>query len=774
MVFGSWGFLWGGVRSAIDAINIITVRSLQQKIIQQNKVEFLGDVEVLLDHKIHLWADKVEIDKEKQIIIAQASPTGFVKLENPDFLMLASYIHLDLTNKTGFADNIKIHIKEGYITSTKAEKIDEKTWQMEHITYTSCDEMVPHWAFTARRAALYKNSLLKASGLLFKISDIPVFAFPGLIFPLQGRAGSGFLMPRFSFDAELGFGFRQEYYWFLGSHCDTTVGFHCLQKKGFVLSDEFRWAQSPDNFLKVNGHYAKEWNALLERKGRIVSATDTRYWIEGKYFQPFSLGNIDIRSLLRFDFGTDKQIGYHFLSDAGQVEDSFYNTIIQRYFDSRNNIQLLLHTEKSLRKQFTDMPTIQSSTIMRGEELQNKALSQKREQEEKVTIVDIPHLEWNTTYYEPLPHVRYRHDLLIDHVFLESRALERRYLDTYVDEVITTIPYIDADTARFCYKGELASSCNFRDQKLRFFVQPYVQLRSNVRKNLPEEDNKRPANRNRYKLFTRTGVEWALPERVLHSSNYAYAHYIQSLLRWTYLPRFYQKHWHHVDLFDRFYPENKVEMSLRNNWIFNGLSFDAEVIQGYDFYDRSLIFPLRRCYHQNHLTPLQVQLGCNHEGFDIHITQEYSWKNHALLQSEIASHLSWDKFDFFLAYLYQKGPLQKERELLSDINSFALVGCSVPLGNRFLLHYDGSFYSNYKHAFPIFNIMKPTLHRVRLEYEGHCWGVSLGFEEKRYRQYGNWKNERAITFALRLESIGSFAQRFRRPLLQQAPPDYQA
>ena len=56
----------------------------------------------------------------------------------------------------------------------------------------------------------------------------------------------------------------------------------------------------------------------------------------------------------------------------------------------------------------------------------------------------------------------------------------------------------------------------------------------------------------------------------------------------------------------------------------------------------------------------------------------------------------------------------------------------------------------------------PLIHRVRLDYSGHCWGFYIGFEQKKFNEYGNTRNERAIVFSFRLDSLGSFAKKFKR------------
>jgi hypothetical protein len=87
---------------------------------------------------------------------------------------------------------------------------------------------------------------------------------------------------------------------------------------------------------------------------------------------------------------------------------------------------------------------------------------------------------------------------------------------------------------------------------------------------------------------------------------------------------------------------------------------------------------------------------------------------------------------------------------------------SVPLGSQFTLSYDGQFYATKKSAFFRLNGLAPLVHRLRIDYDGHCWGMYIGYEEKKYKEYGIGRDERAIVFAFRLESLGSFAKKFKR------------
>ena len=111
--------------------------------------------------------------------------------------------------------------------------------------------------------------------------------------------------------------------------------------------------------------------------------------------------------------------------------------------------------------------------------------------------------------------------------------------------------------------------------------------------------------------------------------------------------------------------------------------------------------------------------------------------------------------------------------MLSDIPSFALISFGLPLLYNLRVGYEGHFYSPSNSIVAAIKDPHALYHRVRFEYDGHCWGASIGFEEKRYRQQGRTKSEQAYFFALKLESIGSVSKQFKKePVVLKAPLDY--
>lgn len=763
------------VREFIESVKVIRVNSSKQQVSNFNNLILEGDVEVLVDNTLHLWADKVEIDKEKQCLVAEKNDNGSVVIENKDFLILADKFYLNLDNRTGSADNLRIHFSEGYIKAEKAQKIGENAWKMEDILFTPCDAPIPHWSFVAKRARLYNNYILKISSTAFKVGSIPVLIFPMFAFPLQNRSKSGFLLPKIFYDDELGWGFTQEFYWSIAPRCDTTIGVDWKEKMGWAFSDEFRWVRSPESYTLINGKLAFEKNAYMRKETRIFKGTHQRYWLEGQDFRSFSkvFSGADLSSLLRFDFGTDKKIGYQFFDDVKNIDDTFYNSFKLRGNTKSDLFEISFDGSKTFRQQFSGFTSDQIKEIISilnydfTNDVNSEVFAKKREEEYKSEDYRIPHVEWNSIYKNLGKFLFYRQDCFVDRIESREHEIERFYFDSkeIKDEYI--IPLIKADLLRFFYEADLFSTIKFKDQVLQFSFLPRFDFRSNLKncdcsanKNVLEE---KVFSCGAYRFCLKGGVEWALPEYYLQTDQYDSSYFFQPILKWEFTPKFKQDHWYYSDEWDRIYPKNRLGLIFRNSWNIKDMQIDFNVSQAYDFYNRDDIFPLSRCPNQKNLMPFSLELDLSSDFLNLFVSQEYDWKDFSLLQNQIDVTFSLKKFKLSLLTLYQNELLRRDRELLADRPHSVVFSVSVPIFKKSTISYDGHFYSKKKAQFFPFEGLRPLIHRFAINYEGHCWGVSLGYEEKRYKQYGNWKSERAFSLYVKLESIGSFARKFKRP-----------
>ncbi|MBU4270058.1 hypothetical protein KKE07_04270 [Candidatus Dependentiae bacterium] len=757
------------IRDVVESVKIIKVNSINQQIDNLNKITLTGDVEVFIDNKIHLWADKIEIDKNKQILFAQKISKGAVIIESEDVLILADDFYLNLKDKTGYSNNIRFNMPEGYLFASKAFREDDNNWSMEDVTYTSCDSYVPHWSIQARYANLYKNYLIRIKGMFFKMGPLPFFALPYMVLPLQKKSKSGFLIPKISYDNDLGFGIRQAFYWSIAQRLDSTITIDWRDKKGLALIDEFRWARSNESFTLLNARYALEKNAFVKKSDRISLDTYSHYWIDGKDFRSIdSVYGKNIKTLLRVDFGTDKKIGYQFFDNFLNVDDTFLNSAILRSCGTKEILNIYFDSKQTKKSKFVNLTLQEKNEILweLPEDDRKYIDKSQKEIDEKFSALILPKFEFNSAYDSLFKNFFVKQDIFIDHIFSRNKKQEKFYLNSKVVKENDFLIFNKVDTFRFYYNLNFQEKFSLKDQNFLIFLDSNFQLRSKIKD--PDIRAKKYViegdflNGGAYRFFLSGGAQWVMPE-LFFEFNENYNYYIQPNVNWTFTPKFKQNHWYNSDLWDRIYPKNEIQISLRNNFNVDNLLINLNLYQSIDFYNSSDRFFLTRNPVQKNLFPLCFDVSIDSDVLDLFFKQEYDWNNLQLLTSQIDLSFNLKDFNFYISSVYQHPKLQKARNLFSDIPNFLILSLSVPLVKHTKLAYEGEFYAEQGTVLFPFQGIRPLQHAIKLNYDGHCWGISLGYEEKRYKEYGNWKSDKAFTLFLHLDSLGSFARKFKRP-----------
>lgn len=757
------------------SVKLIKANSIKQNISNSNKLILNGNVDIIVDNKLHLWADIVEINRKEKKLLAKKGINGAVVIENDSLLILADEFSLDLTNKKGSTKNIRIHLKQGYLSAQTGEKIDDNNWVLNNISFTACDHPIPHWSIIAKRAVLYKNYLVKISGLLFKTNNIPVFLLPYIALPLQKRSKSGFLIPRITYDNDLGLGIRQEFYWSIFSRCDSTLGIDWRDRKGVALFNEFRWARNNESFTNFNWIYALEKNAFVKKKNRIQLDTVRRYWVNGRDFR--NIDNIlgrDFKTLLRVDFGTDKKIGYQFFDKFFNVNDTFKNSTILRSYSTNNIINFGLYSQQTVRSKFLGLSSTEKIEIESdlSDEDKYKIDNSQKEIEDRFILFRLPRFDFNMVNKKLGENFYFRHNFFIDYIFSREKKSQRFYVNSKVVKEEDFLTFKKAHTFRFKYYPEFQANIKVKEQNLMFFLKPNIQIRTNLK------DRTKRAERNvleahffdhaALRFMLNGSTEWVMPELYLENSpevNYV----LQPILKWSFTPKFYQDHWYHSDLWDRVYPKNEIDFCLRNSWSIYNLLIDFNIRQGLDFYSKKDRFFMHRSPDEEHLYPLVLDLFIDTNIINVFLKQEYDWRRFQLLSTELNLSFKVKLFKLYISSIYQHEKIRLTRELFSDIPNSLILSLDLPITNKINLFYEGQFYSKKRSYIVSFGGLRPLQHALKLNYEGHCWGVSLGYEEKKYREYGHWKNDKAYSLFLRLDSLGSFARRFKKPVIINKP-----
>src|SRR5207247_3237361 len=112
------------------------------------------------------------------------------------------------------------------------------------------------------------------------------------------------------------------------------------------------------------------------------------------------IGSGDIATLLRMDFGTDKRIGYMFFNNTNDVDDTFYNSLVARSMWPSDLVTLQIDSARTSRKEFGNLETKERNTILSNvdQHASTDSLFVVKEIEDRVQLIQLPHLEWNSIF----------------------------------------------------------------------------------------------------------------------------------------------------------------------------------------------------------------------------------------------------------------------------------------------------------------------------------------------------------------------------------------
>lgn len=755
----------------------INISSLKQVLRADKSALFEGNVDAQLGESMHVWADQITVKEQGNELAARALGDTPLTLEDNNLLMFARELNLNLTHKTGTAKQICLHLGDGFLYATSARKINASDWIMEDIVYTACDKYRPDWHIDARKAVFHGGYFIRMSQVTINTGNVPCFGLPQMVIPVQlvdssrQTAKSGFLLPRFIFDYDYGFGIRQEYYQPLARNADTTLGVDWHDKKGVVFSDELRWYRSPSSSTNINGYYAIIRDRYLYRKQHIRKGTSRAYWVRGSnsHLFPQIFPKTDASILMRTDFGLDKRIEYYFFNNTSAIDDTFCNSAELRFVNPKHQYGLSIDYNRIVRTRFLALKDTARTAVLErfagsGVEIKPDTKVSKYI-DDHAYIGHAPRLSWSTAFTKLLDSVHVRHDACIDNVLSRQQTTDRLFVDkTLVDEQ-EPLPYSKTECMRLTYAAQAKIPMNMGGFVLTPYLMPRLQIASRRAQDFLTQKNViegRMLGTGGYRAFLEGGMLAALPTTYRTFSKHDGHLFVQPKVSWKMVPKMLQTQWYHSDWLDRAYPTNCFTGQLDMAYVAGKTQFDMNIQQGYDFYPNSDRFLLARSLTQQHIMPVTYTCGATHGSTSWWLKQEYDWPNFQLLQSQLAVDITLPKkWHLGLGYLFQKREMQVKRELLSTIPHFLLASLTIPLSKRATLQYDAQLYAPQRSSLFFFDGIKPLIHRVRLEYDGHCWGCFIGFEEKKFKECGIARNERALVFSLRLDSLGSFAKKFK-------------
>ncbi len=127
------------------------------------------------------------------------------------------------------------------IDADRADKTGEDSYNLENAMLTACQESVPKWSFTARRARIRLDHQAKVYNALFRIKNIPVLYLPFASISISKKdRSSGFLLPSSGSSSIKGRTAHLAYFQTLGRSADLLVRSDVFTRRGIGVGFDFR------------------------------------------------------------------------------------------------------------------------------------------------------------------------------------------------------------------------------------------------------------------------------------------------------------------------------------------------------------------------------------------------------------------------------------------------------------------------------------------------------------------------------------------------------
>jgi hypothetical protein len=210
-----------------------------------------------------------------------------------------------------------------FFTAERVIKSGPDTYELYGATVTACEDVVPKWSFSARRAELKMDDRIKLYNSVFRVKGLPAFVLPFAWIPsTKSERKSGFLLPTTGTSNQKGRTLKFAYYQTLGQSADITFRNDLYTKRGIGMGAEFRAQTDERSYMRLGSFTVKDrlfGEAGEDQGGTAFVAEAVQYLPHGW----LAVGNVSLVSSLRF-----RQV---FSDDISQVvdprrESTFYAT----------------------------------------------------------------------------------------------------------------------------------------------------------------------------------------------------------------------------------------------------------------------------------------------------------------------------------------------------------------------------------------------------------------------------------------------------------------
>ena len=240
----------------LDIDPTVTVHANSVEYRENNRLELEGQVEIS-KQGYYARSDTAVIDQSKN----EAALEGHIVIQGPQMHMTSDSAEVNLTEGSATLHNADFIEPETGLRG-RAEMIDQQDelhLTIREGTFTTCQEEVPDWSFSASEIELdQEEGVGSASHARFNILDVPVLYVPWFTFPIDDRRKSGFLYPTIgTSNVDSGLYVSTPYYLNLAPNYDATITPNWIGGRGAYEEVELRY-MGDIHQSRVSGGYIDE------------------------------------------------------------------------------------------------------------------------------------------------------------------------------------------------------------------------------------------------------------------------------------------------------------------------------------------------------------------------------------------------------------------------------------------------------------------------------------------------------------------------------------
>ena len=220
-----------------------------------------------------LTADRLHYDEQNDT----AQVDGHVRYENAGRVLTSETARFQLSSDIGHFSPARFWLTDRHIRgeADSLELLGSSKTRLQAASFTTCDEGDNAWLLKASSLELdtaANEGVARHARVSFM--HVPIFYFPYLTFPLEGRK-TGFLAPSFGDDSVAGSELTVPWYWNIAPNRDATLTPRIMSKRGTLLEGEFRYLNENSQGQLEVSELARDQVYGAERSARSLQHNGT-------------------------------------------------------------------------------------------------------------------------------------------------------------------------------------------------------------------------------------------------------------------------------------------------------------------------------------------------------------------------------------------------------------------------------------------------------------------------------------------------------------------